>query len=308
MSFIITDKQPGGGSGTFANGYQGEAKEIWTVIASDINHSTEDLRASGIFPQPYQSVHAQNPWLILMPIEIDQDEEAPDKFTCTLTWTSTPLKKEEEDRDTEADPLAREALWSWSTGRDRVALLMDLNGDAIVNSANEGFDPTPERDQPFLIAHGVKKVAGVPDWAWDMIDTVNVTDFVVDGRTVPKGCATLADIQLSEWLKAGDTRYREATFELHVKKKRLPRTGESVDDIPSPWQLEIIDQGLHELDTATGELIRILDDATDPQPIAQPVLLDGLGFRLTTPEDKTTHFYWQYQIRDESDFNNLPLA
>lgn len=308
MSFTIVDKQPGGGSGEFANGNQGTAKEIWHLVASDINHSTEDLRAAGLFPQPYQTVHAQNPWLILMPIEIDQDEDAPQKFTATLTWSSEPLTKEEEDADSESDPLLRAALWSWSTGRDRVAMLMDRDGDAILNSAGEAFDPPVERDEPFLIAHGVKKVAGVPDWAWDMIDTVNSSDFTVDGRLVPKGRACLADIALGEWQKSGETRFREATFEIHIKKRRNARAGESVDDIPSPWQLELLDQGLHELDEATGELVRMLDDSDDPQPLAQPVLLDGLGSRLTTPSDESTHNYFEYFVREESDFNNLPLA
>lgn len=303
MSFIVADKQPGGGSGTFANGFQGEAKEIWTVVASDINHSTEDLRASGLFPQPYQTVHAQNPWLILMPIEIEQNEEAPEVFVCTLKWTSEPLSKKEEDEDTEPDPLSREALWTWTTGRDRIAIMYDLNRDAIINSAGEFFDPPFERDLPFLIARGVKKVAGVPDWAWDMIDTKNSSDFTVDGRLVEKGRACLADIQLGQWQKSGDTRYREATFEIHIKKPRKIRSGES--SVPSPWDIEIIDQGLHELD-GSNNLTKILDH--DGQPLAQPVLLNGSGLRLTTPTDSDTHVYFPFEIREETDFNNLPLA
>jgi len=304
MSFYIADKMAGGGSGTIANGFQGQAKEIWILIASDIHHTTEQLRLSGIFPQPYVAVHAENPWLILKPIEIEQDEDSPEKFTCTLTWDSEPLTKKEEDEDTEPDPLAREALWEWHTGRDRIAVLIDLDGAAILNSAGEAFDPPTERDLPFLIARGVKKVAGVPDWAWDMIDTKNSADFVVDGRTVPKGRACLANISLGQWQKSGDTRYREATFEIHVKKPRALRTGET--EAPSPWDLELIDQGLHELDTGTGELTKILD--SEGQPIAQPVLMDGAGARLTTPDDSSTHFYWQYRIHEESDFSNLPLA
>jgi len=304
MSFIVADKQPGGGSGTFANGFQGEAKEIWTVVASDINHSTEDLRASGLFPQPYQTVHAQNPWLILMPIEIEQNEEAPEVFVCTLKWTSEPLSKKEEDEDTEPDPLAREALWTWTTGRDRVAMLQDLDGKAVANSAGELFDPTPERDQPFLIARGVKKVAGVPDWAWDMIDTKNSADFTVDGRLVPKGRACLADIQLGQWQKSGDTRYREATFEIHIKKCRPLKTGET--EAPSPWDLELIDQGLHQIDYLTDTLTKLTD--ADGQPLAQPVLLDGNGFRLLHPEIEANHVYLTFRSRDESDFSNLPLA
>lgn len=238
-----------------------------------------------------------------MPIEIEQNEDAPEVFVCTLKWTSEPLSKKEEDEDTEPDPLSREALWSWSTGRDRIAIMYDMNRDAIINSAGEFFDPPVERDLPFLIARGVKKVAGVPDWAWDMIDTKNSSDFTVDGRLVEKGRACLADIQLGSWQKSGDTRYREATFEIHIKKPRPIKTGET--SAPSPWDLEIIDQGLHELDPILG-LKKIVD--RDDQPLAQPVLLDGSGAVLADPRLVSTHYYHKFTIRDETDFNNLPLA
>lgn len=239
-----------------------------------------------------------------MPIDISQEEEAPEVFTCTLTWTSEPLSKKEEDEDTEPDPLSREALWSWSTGRDRIAIMFDVERDAIINSSGEFFDPSPERDIPFLIARGEKKVAGVPDWAWDMIDTKNSADFTVDGRLVTKGQACLADIQLGPWQKSGGTRYRVANFEIHIKKLRKIRSGET--SVPSPWDLELIDQGLHAIDYNTGDLTKLLDK--DSQPLAQPVLLNGQGERLATPYTASTHVYRTFTIRDETDFNNLPLA
>lgn len=312
MGILLIDRVVGGTSSELAPYLQGSAEEEWTIIVDSYDYTAEMLRAEGIFPVPYFTFHPLNPWLVLKPIKIKQSDETPQLFKATLTYDSEPITQREKEKSQYPNPLMRPAKVRWRTDHEDEAAQINRKGKAILNSAGEYFDPPLTRKRRFLTAVVTKNVAGFPDWAWDLIGCVNTTTFVLDGRTIAAGRAMLDDIQLSEWKEEGDPddpggvlQYREVTFEVAVKRKRDPRfVGET--GIPSPWQLEVLDQGLHE--KKSGKLIRIMDDQKPPQPIAQPVCLDGTGKKLASPTPSNAVYITDDDFEFTADLSALPLT
>jgi len=233
MAFDIVDRKPGGNSGTISIGYAGEATEIWTVLADNYNYTTEDIRNSGIFPEVYTTFHLQNPRLRLHPIQVDQDEERPDLFICTLNWTSDKLDPKEKD-EKDDNPLDRKPRIAIKTGHLKQTKQRDARGVPKVNIVGDLFDPPIESNDTFVIITIRKNVTAFPDWVFDYSDAVNSVDFTIKGRTIKKGHAWIASIDLGEENTDGDVPYCEATIEMHIAKKRDAYGTETVDDVPDP--------------------------------------------------------------------------
>lgn len=263
MAFTIVDRQPGGHSGKISTGDAGEAVEIWTVVADDTEYSTEDLRLSGIFPPVYDSFHAKNGRLRLQPIDIQQDADNPSLFVCTLTWNSDQLEPQEDEKN----PLNRRARITVKTQFDKVTKHRDFYGKPKVNAAGDLFDPPIESNETHLVITIRKNVTVFPDWVFEFADTVNSQPFVIEGRTIDTGCAWIASIDLGEkQFEQGYPVYCEALIEIHVKRRRKPRSyqncsvGEAPDytvtcrtveedpvDVPYPWDTEQLNEGLIEV-------------------------------------------------------------
>jgi len=321
MGAYISQKV-GATSGEHGNGPAGFAEEIWHAIADNDNETCESIRSYELTPEVYVATHPLNPWLILKPVAWDQSEDNPRLFTATLRWDKEPISQKEKDKKDYPNPLNRPAVITWKTQQEMEAAQFDSEGAAILNSAGDIFDPPVERPRSHLVAVVKKFVAGFPDWAWDMIDCANSSPFLIDGRLVPTGRACLNNIELGEWQNEGqdpdnpgdDIRYREVVFEIAIKRPRKVRTNEelepveSSDDIPDPWQLEVVDQGLHELEFITNKRKRILDDSSPKQPVAQPVLLNGSGQKLSTPGPYDAIYRRFDKFRETADFSLLPLS
>jgi len=313
MGVLVVDRVMGGTSSELAPYLQGSAEEEWTIIVDSPNYTAELLRAEGIFPVPYFSFHPANPWLILKPIKIKQSEEAPELFHATLTYDSEPVKQKDKEKSEYPNPLLRPAQIRWRTDYEEEAAQLNRKGKAILNSAGEYFDPPLSRKRRFLTACVTKNVAGFPDWAWDLIGCVNSSAYTLDGRTIPIGRSMLDNIELAAWAEEGNPddpggviQYRAATFEIAIKRPRDARDEEDEDDIPSPWQLEVLDQGLHE--KRAGKLIRIKDQASPPQDIAAPVCLDGAGRRLNNPTPASAVYIVDDDFEFWANLSALPLT
>lgn len=313
MGILLIDRVVGGTSTEIGPYLQGSAEEEWTIIVDSYNYTAEMLRAEGIFPVPYFTFHPLNPWLVLKPIKIKQSDETPQLFKASLTYDSEPIKQKDKEKSQYPNPLLRPAKIRWRTEHEEEAAQQNRKGKAILNSAGEYFDPPLSRKRRFLTAVVRKNVAGFPDWAWDLIGCVNSSAYVLDGRTIPVGRSIVDNIELGEWQEEGDPedpggviQFREVQFEIAVKRPRDARSGEDSSAIPSPWQLEVLDQGLHE--KKNGKLIRIMDQASPPQPIAQPICLNGAGLRLSNPSPTNAKYIVDNDYEYWANLSALPLT
>ncbi len=310
MDFRIVDRQPGGNSGEISIGLAGKAIEIWTIVADDLGYTTEDLRGAELspgvplFPAVYTSFHSQNTRLRLMPIQIEQDEENPALFKATLTWTSDKLDPKEKE-EKEDDPLDRKARIRVRSGRMKDVRHRDFYGKPKVNAAGDLFDPPIESNISFKIIEIRKNVTVFPDWVFDYDDAVNSVPFTIKGRTIAKGCAWMANIELGEENTDGPVAYCEAKIEMHVRKKRKHGVGESPGDVPDPWQTEQLNEGLYADDPIEGRYrINVPDEDGTMKPAPSPVPLTLAGDVLS-PVTIDNATFIVFRDQEELDFNTI---
>lgn len=314
MSFTIFDKHPGADTGEIGIGLTGEITEIWTFIATDGLHTIEDLRASGLLPEPYIDVHAQNPRLLCRPHKIAQNEDNPALFTVTINWKSEALtpKEKADQQQSEDNPLDRAPRISAETQIMRETTHRDKRGKPKTNAAGDLCDPPLESSYSVLVIDIRRNVTIFPDWAFDYSDAVNSEDFTIKGRLIKKGTAWMAYVKLGEDQNDDGVAYSEARAQLFIRKKRDPVGDELEAEVPSPWQTERLNEGLYAL--AFGERYRITIDEPDGQGgvfAAGPVPLTASGLEYIKTPDKTIEEYiagLSYIVdydHDELDFNEI---
>jgi len=310
MIFTIVQKRPGGDTGKISIGLAGEATEIWTLQADGYNYTTEDCRASGVFPSVYESFHQQNSRLRLMPIEIKKDEENPSKFEATLTWTSDKLDPKKED-EKEDSPLNRKARVRVKTSKMRETRHRDFTGKPKVNKCLDLFDPPIENNVSFKVITIRKNVTQFPDWVFDYDDAVNSVPFTIKGRVIDTGCAWIADIDLGEENTDGPIPYAEAIIEMHVRKRRKPEDGEVAADIPDPWDTEQLNEGMYcykDVDAVRKKVRCTVYDDSDPpvlvpSPGPMPLADDGTQLPLNSAIGDLT--FLVFRDHEYLDFNAI---
>ena len=162
---------------------------------------------------------------------------------------------------------------SWGTEQFQRPLVFDKNGDAVVNSAGDPFDPPPMIDDSRRTVTIRVNVASVPSYISSYQDTVNSDQFVIDGFTVNIGQAKIQSITVSEPQVRNETTYREITITMHIQK--------------DGWKIEPLDAGFREIDGAGRKNIVNSIDGEEP---TSPVPLNGSGVVLAAPTPSTAVF------------------
>lgn len=302
MAFDIVDIQPGGHSGEVSIADAGKAVEVWTLIADRKDYSTEYLRRSGVLPRVYETFHPLNSRLRLMPIEIEQNEDSPDYFKCTLTYSSDPLSPQED----ESNPINRRARITVRTELLKETRLRDFYGKPKTNAAGQLFDPPPENNIALRVINIRKNVEVFPDWVFNFADAVNSLPFTIKGRIFEKGCAWLALVELGEEMLDGPFPYCEAHLEMWIRKKRKPLAlRETAADVPDAWKTEVLNEGYHELIDGKLQKIKLIGaDGVSLENAASPVPLTPSGLKLD-PVTIDNANYIVFQDHEELDFNAL---
>ena len=174
-------------------------------------------------------------------IDSSQSKNTPTQVIVTCTFTTLSADK----RDEEENPLEKKPDVVWGTyferqtienarllkidGRDQGQNVQPIGpGNAvqqinnfsvpITNSAGQRFNPAPEVDVPYVTCTIVQNLADFdPQEANNMIQTVNVSTFQVDGYTIAKESALLLRREAGIEYQ-GKLSYRVVTTELLIKE------------------------------------------------------------------------------------------
>lgn len=188
-------------------------------------------------------------------------------------------------------PTSDPAIIRWDSEQFQKPAVFDKNGDAILNSAGDFFDPPLMVDDSRRIVTVTKNLSSVPSWILTYQDAVNNASFTVDGVTVGTGLAKMQRVSVSEVQSRNGTNFRTVEFTIHLQK--------------SGWLLEPLDAGFREKGARPGTRVNILnDDKTLP---STPVPLDGTGFVLEDPTPATA-VYGSFAYYETKDFSVLPLT
>jgi hypothetical protein len=205
-------------------------------------------------------------------------------------WTVTAQYSTE--RELSTTPTNDPAIITWSSEQFQRVAAFDKNGNAIVNSAGDPFDPPNMMDDSRRVVSVTKNLSAVPSWILTYQDAVNSDSFTVDGITIGVGLAKMQSVTVGEEQSRNGTAFRTVNFIMHLQK--------------SGWLLEPLDAGFREIDYTSSSLINILNPGDGERPSA-PVPLDGAGRALAEPST-TNCVFLSFSVYETKAFSSLPLS
>jgi hypothetical protein len=208
-----------------------------------------------------------------------QDDRSKNIWIVTVRYTTK--------REYASNPLSDPAEIEWASAQFQRVASKDKDGNAIVNSAGDPYDPPPMRDDSRWVVTVRKNLAAVPSWLLTFQDAVNSSGFTLDGLAVGTRLAKMQGIRIGKWQHRNSQPYRVLTMVIHLAKDN--------------WDLKVQDVGFRRKDGA--DRVPILKNGIKP---TAPVPLNGSGDVLADPTPATVKFNI-YEVYDEQNFNNLPL-
>lgn len=268
-----------------------EQETIEYEVRTDSKYTTRaDIMASGLLPVKYQA-HPDNQLMTVRDVTLEQDG-GPQIWTATVEYSSAPYDKDDEEDEQFNSPLDKPARIKWTTTQFVKAIYRDLDGEPIVNSATDYFDPPIETDASRFSIVVEKNLASVPSWVLSYANTINSSAFTVQDLTIDAKVAKLSELAISEEQTEQETDFYTVTFRLELA------TADEED-----WTLKVLDQGLHQFDRADRKTIIQIDG----EDAKQPVLLDGNGRAVVDPEP-TDAVFLEFNGYVEQDFSVLPFT
>lgn len=281
--------KPTGRSGTYSGIIDDHETVVYLVETDDKYITRYDIMAAGELPIKYQQ-HPENPLMTVRSVDLAQTD-GPMVWEATVEYSSVPYDQNDED-DEDTLPTAQAARIKWTTTQFTKPLTRDVDGNAIINSAGDYFDPPIEIDTSRWSIVVEKKVASIPSYILDYANTINSSAITIDGVLIGAKKAKLSEISISEKDTAQGEEFYTFTFRLEIA---------NADEVD--WVVKVLDQGLHEVN-AEGTKTPILIDG---EPAKQPVLLNGSGAVIENPEP-TDAVFLERDGYVEVDFSVLPFT
>ncbi len=167
-----------------------------------------------------------------------------------LVWEGQ-VDYEFKQEDPDETPVDKAPRIRWSSQKVFVPFLIDLDGNPVVNSAGEFFDPPPEIELTRLIANVQFNASFIPVGLLDYDRAVNIAPISIDGIDIAAERAQISDIEVGEVEGEDPDEYRTVTFRLEVR---------NADD--EDFDFHLIDQGFRTraTTTKTGTVTTRTDD------------------------------------------------
>lgn len=189
-------------------------------------------------------------------------------------------------------PLDEPVKYRWTAGQYTRAVVKDRDGDAIVNSAGDYFDPPPEIEDVRWSVNVQVNVDVVPANILMLQGAVNSGGYTVDGISVDAEKSRIVGLDISEVQERDEIKFRTITMVIEFREEG--------------FSLQQLDQG-YRRKNEDDELVDIMieDDSGSLNRVSAPVLLDGEGKPLEDPSPETA-VYMTYEVFKLVDFSSLP--
>ena len=204
-------------------------------------------------------------------------------------WTVTANYSDE--RVIDDNPTDDAAEINWGSEQFQKVAVVDRDGNLIVNSAGDLFDPPAMIDDSRRVVTVSKNLATVPSWILDYQDAINSDTFTIDGISIGVGKAKMQAVTVGPKQRRNSTVFRTVTFTIH-----LQRDG---------WVLDILDAGFNRIPTGdTSNRVPITLDGVLP---SAPYPLNGAGAPLKNPSP-TNCVFRSFNVYKTRTFSTLPLT
>jgi hypothetical protein len=290
MASIVYCRNLSGREADFGSGKDRRRRRSWLALTDTRYYDEGQLLADAIsvfgLPIPFVSPHPNDALFICKRLRGKQDKKSPTHWTIDAEFDTAPISDEDEE---DQNPLDRRAKFSWSTVKYQKAIEKSRNGNAILNSAGDYFDPPPLKDTSRWTVTVTKNLSSVPAGILNWRDKLNADEFTIDGVSVPINYAKIMAISVGDIQKDQDTEYRVLSYTLEF-------------DEEDEWEGVYLNQGYYQLVSAEKRRIQI-----NGKDCVSPQLLDADGLLIENPEPADATFE-HYDIYDTMTFTgNLPL-
>lgn len=219
------------------------------------------------------------------------------------------------EKELEENPLNEPAEIEWDTEQFQRPYVKDKDGEGIVNSAGDAFDPAVDGDDSRWMATVQKNVAAVPTWLLEYRDAVNEDEvtkdnpegtFEFDGLTIYPNEAKMQAIRISKWQERNDVNYRVLTMRIQFKYDERQHGVAEDDAVFKGWSRQTLDIGLRRKDPDDAtKRIKCLDD--EGREATSPMRLDGAGAQQADPTPANAKYITD-DIYQRQPFAVLPLT
>ncbi|MBI1347248.1 hypothetical protein GC163_13285 [bacterium] len=212
----------------------------------------------------------------------------------TVECSYKTLPPQEKDKAEEPDPYSRATVLSYATRETEEVIEKDIDGDPVVNSAGDPFQPGIVRRQGHGVITAVKNMENPLNAAGYLFKRNDSTLFGYSAGELL--CVGISQQQQTETQKIDDEEqeitYWQVTLEFEIDA--------------SQHELEIIDAGFREWKEVDSEdvLVKILDDFGEP--VTEPRFLNSDG-TAKAPGPDTDPDYLTFDVYPETSFGGLGL-
>jgi hypothetical protein len=192
------------------------------------------------------------------------------------------------------NPLQAPAQIAWSSATHTEPIVQDVNGDAVVNSAGQQFDPPLTQERRVLVAtitYNIEQWSAATAATYQ--GTVNIAATVIGNVNVAARMAKIIEINGTQQYY-NDTPYWTVVTKVEITTE-VWATGQG-------WDRQVLDQGLYGLDADDKFGILVTEKGEDA---SEPLLLDGAGHALD-PQTAAPHFL-TFRVNRETNFAPLNL-
>lgn len=262
----------------------------WQITVSspyDNSRTIANETIGSTLPILFES-HPSNVFATCRSLSIDNSQGL--VWSAKAEYSTEPLTQSERERAEEPNPIDRAVKVSWAASNYDKAVVKDINDKGVVNSAGDFYDPPPSVPWERLTFHFRKNYSSPSPWISSYCNSVNESDISILGIQIPAGMARFCQPSGSEEREENGQIFHETSWDIEVDVRT--------------WQLEVLDEGLREIDSNdTTKRINITDD--DGNEITSPALLDGSGARLANP-DLDNAVFNEHKVYYEKDYTELP--
>jgi len=202
------------------------------------------------------------------------------------------------------NPLEAPTEVSWSTAAYTEPVTVDIDGNAILNSAGQSFDPPLTQDRHTIVATiAYNSESYDPDNGSQFQDHVNNEPATIANLpNVPARMARILEIGAVQHFWE-DISYWRVTVKVEINRAEWNQ-GEG--DEGQGWDKRLLDQGIYELKEKDGDLNTVRIRTDDGEEVTEPVRLNGFGEK-TWPASADSTFL-TFKTDKEADFSQLNLA
>lgn len=257
-----------------------ELTRVWNVqLDSVIYASIASVEAVRAQAAEIGDAHPQNPYAFLRSL-------TPAVTDNRKIWNVTGQYTQSTFAESE-NPLDEPKRVAWSSNTYTAPVVKDNDGNPIVNSAGQPFDPPLTEERHTVVATITYNSDQYdPNLGATFEDTVNEGSEKIANLTVPARTAKILEVGATQEFFE-DIPYWAVTIKVEINR--------------DTWDREVLDQGIFE--KVGAETKRMSTD--DGEEVTEPLKLDGSGAKLDP--QTADPVYLTFKTLEEKDFGPLDL-